>query len=257
MKKEINEDLQKWFKQKRTELYTQQVDEGFASKLGTFALSGALGLGAAMTTPASATPPPKQQKTAQKQQPKAAAKTPAPKAQQERPKYADDTIKKMVISDEGIRTKPYKDTKGILTVGVGHNLQAAGSKAAFTKAFGADGEKLHKHASGGGALTDEQARKLFDADYEEHLQRTVKMIPNLHEHPPEVQAALVSGVYRGHVTDSPTFRKQFNAGNYEQASKEFLNRAEYKDSKTPKGVINRLNRDQQIYSNYAASKKKK
>ncbi|MBC3931967.1 glycoside hydrolase family protein [Undibacterium curvum] len=29
-----------------------------------------------------------------------------------------------LIRDEGMRASPYKDTKGILTVGVGHNLQA-------------------------------------------------------------------------------------------------------------------------------------
>jgi lysozyme len=36
-----------------------------------------------------------------------------------------DFIKKMLMVDEGVKTTVYKDTKNILTVGVGHNLQAS------------------------------------------------------------------------------------------------------------------------------------
>lgn len=231
-----NKRLANWFENRGDRfLYEESVNEGFKDfVLGSVVAGGLFG-----------------------GTPNVSATQPAAIAQQEKV-YHHDAIKEMVINDEGMRTTPYKDTRGIMTVGVGHNLEASGSRDTFVRAFGEEaGHKLHAHALKGKALTEDQARALFDADYEEHLNRTVKMIPNLHEHPAQVQAALVSGVYRGHVTDSPTFRKHFNAGRYEEASKEFLNRKEYRNPKTPKGVITRLNRDHQIFVNYSKSVKTK
>jgi GH24 family phage-related lysozyme (muramidase) len=228
----------------------ESVNESFAKALvPALALGGAIGYGAAQhQNSKNAEQAPTSEVATENP---LVANTVKPKQQAEEPTYHHDVIKKMVIEDEGIRTKPYKDTRGILTVGIGHNLEAPGSKESFRKAFGAEGDKMHKHASSGGSLTDEHVKKLFDADYDEHLERTVKMIPNLHEHPPEVQAALVSGTYRGHVGDAPTFRKHFNAGKYKQAAAEFLNRKEYKDKGTARGVIKRLERDHQIFKNYS------
>jgi GH24 family phage-related lysozyme (muramidase) len=237
----------KWYKEQGGGW--ESVNESFTKALlPALALGGAIGFGGAQYQNA--------QNAAQNQEtaevaPQIVANTVKKETKKQEPTYHHDVIKKMVIEDEGVRTKPYKDTRDILTVGIGHNLEAPGSKESFRKAFGAEGDKLHKHASSGGSLTDEHVRKLFDADYDEHLQRTVKMIPNLHEHPPEVQAALVSGTYRGHIGDAPTFRKHFNAGKYKQAAAEFLNRKEYKDKGTARGVIKRLERDHQIFKNYS------
>lgn len=178
------------------------------------------------------------------------------------PVYADKEIREMVMSDEGNKLKAYKDTRGILTVGVGHNLEAPDSEKTFTKAFGATGKAIRTSCVGGTCLTPEQSEKLFDTDYNSHLQKTVNLIPNLASYPPNVQAAFVSGTYRGHIGDSPTFRKEWNAGNYDAALPEFLNREEYKTPKKNKdgslvapGVIIRLERDHKILSDYAASQK--
>jgi len=178
------------------------------------------------------------------------------------PVYADKEIRKTVMSDEGNKLQAYKDTRGILTVGVGHNLEAPDSEKTFTKAFGAAGKAIRTSCVGGTCLTQEQSEKLFDTDYNSHLQKTVKLIPNLASYPPDVQAAFVSGTYRGHIGDSPTFRKEWNAGNYDAALPEFLNREEYKTPKKNKdgslvapGVIIRLERDHKILSDYAASLK--
>jgi len=189
--------------------------------------------------------------------------TPA-KVEAKPPEFAHDTIKKMVVKDEGFITKMYADTKGIKTVGVGHNLaNTKQSKEIFNIAFGDNGSRVRNHALSGGKLSDDQVNKIFEADYNEHLERAHKLIPTLHEHPPEVQAALVSGVFRGHVTDSPKFLEHFNKGNYKEAAGEILNRKEYKeparDAKgniIAPGVIDRLERDHQIISDYAESKAK-
>lgn len=190
--------------------------------------------------------------------------TSVPAPQQEQPKkkvYHHDVIKKMVIEDEGIKTEPYKDTRGILTVGIGHNLETPNSRATFAKAFGEQGHDLHRKVKSGQSITHEQAMKLFDADYDEHLSRAIKFIPNLHEHPPEVQAVLVSGTYRGHVGDAPAFRRMFNSGDIAGASAEVLNRKEYKNPAKDKkgkikapGVITRLERDSKVLADYAKTK---
>lgn len=172
------------------------------------------------------------------------------------PTYHHDAIKQMVIRDEGIETKPYRDTRGILTVGIGHNLQAPNSKETFNRAFGDQGPSLHAHASRGGSLTRDQATKLFDADYDHHLQKAIKLTPNLHEHPPEVQAAIVSGTYRGHWAGSPAARNLFNQGKYKEASKELLNNNEFRreNAKTKnRGVADRMLRDAKILHDYGVS----
>jgi hypothetical protein len=138
----------------------------------------------------------------------------------------------------------YKDTKGIQTVGVGHNLKnEKASAAAFEKAFGKDGAKIRKSVLSGSELTDDQVNKLFQVDYEEHRNRTANMITNLQDYPPDVQSVLVSGTFRGHVADSPNFRKLLAAGKYEEAANELLNREEYTRPNAVTGVKTRLERD--------------
>lgn len=241
------------------------IDEGFGKTLmGAAVAGGLIGFTGAQMKNASAqsqqTIPIQQQVAPEepKSEPKIYQKTQETKPEKA---YHHDTIKKMVIQDEGIKTKPYKDTRGILTVGIGHNLEASGSKSTFRNAFGKNGDTWHAHAKQGGSLSMDQVHKLFDEDYDKHLERTVKLIPNLHEHPPHVQAVLVSGTYRGHIGDSPTFRKHFNSGNYKAAAKEFLNRGEYTNPVKKKdgsiaapGVITRLERDHKILSDYANTK---
>ena len=38
----------------------------------------------------------------------------------------DPVLRKMIIGDEGIRYRPYRDTRGIWTGGIGYNLEAHG-----------------------------------------------------------------------------------------------------------------------------------
>jgi lysozyme len=193
------------------------------------------------------------------------AKQTAPVVQQAKPKQTTqskaesgiihhDVIKNLVKQDEGIRTKCYRCTAGKLTVGYGHNLDAPGSLGTFKKVFGPDGESLHRQVRGGKELSKKQADDLFSGDYESHLTQTKKMIPDLEKHSPNVQSVLVSGTYRGHVGDSPNFRKLFNAGNYSAAAKELLDRKELRDPKVARGVRGRMQRDAQIISDIGKSK---
>lgn len=174
------------------------------------------------------------------------------------PQYHHDAIKQMVIADEGLRLKRYKDSKGIWTIGIGHNLEATDSHNSFNRAFGENGKLLRSHIMRGGSLTHDQAKQLFDADYDHHLQKAIKLTPNLHEHPPEVQAVIVSGTYRGHWGGSPSARKLFNSGKYQESAKELLNNAEYRAAKkSGSGVATRMERDANVIYNYGTSKSDK
>ena len=105
-------------------------------------------------------------------------------------------MEKRIVELEGYATRPYKDTKGKLTFGVGQ--------------------------------TEEFIEKGFPASLEEHVNRTRALINNFDKLPEAVQIELVQGTYRGDIPGSPTFRKLFNSGKYEEAAKEFLNHGEYK-----------------------------
>ena len=239
------------------------LNEGLKANVAAASILGGVALG--MIPPPQQTPPQTQQtpsETPAETAPGTLVQTTPKPPTVAPPVYADKEIRKMVMSDEGNKLQKYKDTRGILSVGVGHNLEAPDSEKTFIKAFGAAGKAIRTNCIGGTCLTQEQSEKLFDTDYNSHLQKTVKLIPNLASYPPNVQAAFVSGTYRGHIGDSPTFRKEWNAGNYDAALPEFLNREEYKTPKKNKdgslvapGVIIRLERDHKILSDYAASQK--
>ena len=239
------------------------LNEGLKANVAAAAILGGVALG--MIPPPQQTPPQTQQtpsETPAETAPGTLVQTTPKPPTVAPPVYADKEIRKMVMSDEGNKLQKYKDTRGILSVGVGHNLEAPDSEKTFIKAFGAAGKAIRTSCIGGTCLTQEQSEKLFDTDYNSHLQKTVKLIPNLASYPPNVQAAFVSGTYRGHIGDSPTFRKEWNAGNYDAALPQFLNREEYKTPKKNKdgslvapGVIIRLERDHKILSDYAASQK--
>lgn len=75
---------------------------------------------------------------------------------------SDDEIKKMIIRHEGIRTKPYKDSLGLWTVGVGHLI--------------GDGKSLPPEWNR--EFSNEEVMALFDKDYEEHKKAASSNIPN-------------------------------------------------------------------------------
>jgi LysM repeat protein/GH24 family phage-related lysozyme (muramidase) len=226
------------------EMHRIQKNEGSRMKLNKKFLLEAIGMASALTSAASAV-------------------TPQSSGTTQQIRYADEQIRKMVIQDEGLRTGTYRDTRGILTTGIGHNLEnEKASMAAFNRAFGNQGASIRASLIGGGELTKEQAQKLFDVDYEEHRNRAAKLIPNLHEYDPEVQSVLVSGTYRGHVGDSPKFRRLLAAGKFEEASKELLDRDEYKYPERDKkgniiapGVLSRLERDSRIIGSSGSKQK--
>lgn len=56
-------------------------------------------------------------------------------------KHARIVAENFIRKNEGVRTKPYKDTRGILTIGVGHNLTNGISENAVNFIFNEDLDK--------------------------------------------------------------------------------------------------------------------
>lgn len=99
--------------------------------------------------------------------------------------------KQQLKSDEGLRLKVYKDTKGIDTVGYGFNLQEPANKAAFKQVTGFD----VLDARGGKAITQEHADALLDVTVKSAEADTRKLIPGFDSHDPKVQDALTNFVF--------------------------------------------------------------
>ena len=71
-----------------------------------------------------------------------------------------ENIKQMVIANEGWKTKPYKDTRGYWTVGVGHLINPKSPKT-LPKEWDRE-------------LTNEEVRQLFETDFDAHLKQAQK-----------------------------------------------------------------------------------
>ena len=114
-----------------------------------------------------------------------------------------------VVEEEGYVDGTYKDTKGIITSGVGQ--------------------------------TGKYMNKSFDYTFKDHEDQARKLIKGYDKLPEALQGELMSAAYRGDLGGSPTFRKLFNAGDYEAAAKEFLDNDDYRKSKKKgTGVAKRM-----------------
>jgi GH24 family phage-related lysozyme (muramidase) len=112
-----------------------------------------------------------------------------------------------VVEEEGYVPNKYKDTKGIVTYGVGQ--------------------------------TGKYMDMSFDDTYKAHVDEARRLIPNLDTLPEKVQAEIIQATYRGDVGGSPTFRKLLNEGEYDKAAQEFLNNDEYRNTENT-GIRQRM-----------------
>lgn len=99
-------------------------------------------------------PQPKKEEV--KPSPKPVEVVPASKPTQTTGQY--ENIKQMVIANEGWRNKPYKDSRGLWTVGVGHLI--------------GNGKTLPKEWNR--EFSNQEVRELFEKDFAEHLKLAEK-----------------------------------------------------------------------------------
>ena len=121
----------------------------------------------------------------------------------------DADIMDMIKQHEGVRNKPYKDTKGLWTVGVGHLI--------------GDGRTLPPEWNR--TFTDAEIMNLFKKDYQHHMQAAEK-IPGFSNLNLNGQAALIDLTFNmGPVwwKKWPNFTKAIQAGNIARAANELKN----------------------------------
>ena len=117
-------------------------------------------------------------------------------------------IEKRIVEEEGYSEGEYKDTKGIITSGVGQVGKYKGMS--------------------------------FEETVAAHTNEAKRLIPNLDQFPEEVQAELIQATYRGDIGGSPKALKKLNEGDFTGFAEEFLNNAEYRSDETSQGIKNRM-----------------
>jgi GH24 family phage-related lysozyme (muramidase) len=129
-----------------------------------------------------------------------------------------ENIKQMVIANEGWKNKPYKDSRGLWTVGVGHLI--------------GDGKKLPKEYDR--EFSNQEIRILFEKDFAEHLKLAEKA-PGWDKANEAGKAGLVDLTYNMGGYWYTKFKKAaalLGEGNFKGAADEFRNSAWYKQVKS-------------------------
>ncbi len=129
-----------------------------------------------------------------------------------------DKIKQLLITNEGLRLRPYRDTVGKLTIGIGRNLDDVG-------------------------ITEDEAMYLLENDIKRAIQDLQSIFVNFNDYEPHVQAVLVDMIFNLGKPRFLTFKKFIRAikdGDLQTAAKEMM------DSKWARQVKNRAERDRRI-----------
>ena len=129
--------------------------------------------------------------------------------------------KGMIKEHEGLKLKAYKDTKGLLTVGYGHQIDA-------------DSPLDIRSLKEGDVISQERADQLFDMDFDDHL-NAARQIPGFFKATKKRQAGLIDLTFNmgpNWYKSFPNFVKAFDEGDYQEAAKQL----EYADPINRPGV---------------------
>lgn len=110
-------------------------------------------------------------------------------------------LKQLLIKHEGLRLKPYMDTLGKLTIGVGRNLTDAG-------------------------ITEVEANLLLDNDVTNATRETLRNIPSVKYLSQARQDVIISMVFNMGLSHFLQFKKMvaaLNTKDYASAAREMLN----------------------------------
>ena len=129
-------------------------------------------------------------------------------------KAGSDRTRLMIQQHEGLRLKPYLDTKGLKTIGYGHLIK--------------EGETFPE------PFTKADAKELFESDYKEHAEAARK-IPGFDKATPQRQSALIDLTFNmgeNWHTKFPKFSKAFAEGDYKTAADELVDSEWYEQTKS-------------------------
>ena len=144
---------------------------------------------------------------------------------------------KVIRRHEGFEDRAYTDTKGKRTIGIG-TLIGDGSDADYKKS-----PYFNK------IINEDQAAEIAKRDIKDKIALSEKLLGRdyLYSLSPELQSQIVSSVYRGGLSGSPSAVRLLKDGKFEEASREFLDNEEYRTSKAKKqGVYKRMDETSEI-----------
>lgn len=146
-----------------------------------------------------------------------AAKPKAPPLAAEPAPEPDEVIvaaREYIKSNEGVKNKPYKDTKGFWTVGIGHLMTPQEIKS-----------------MAGRTLSDQEVNDLFARDLASKAKMAKRELGKAYDTlPKEAKVAILDGFFRGDMSGSPKALELLRAGKLPEAADEYLNNKEYRES---------------------------
>lgn len=164
--------------------------------------------------------------------------------------YSFGKVSEDLMVKEGFVEKPYKDSKGLWTIGYG-NLISDGSDAAYAKSpyytgkttLGKSGIAKQADLSGK-SISKEAAKAMMMRSIGEKAELAIKdgmLGEKFFDLSPELQDAALSSVYRGGLSGSPKTLQHIREGKFTDAAKEFLDNEEYREAKeSGSGVAARM-----------------
>ena len=138
-------------------------------------------------------------------------------------------LRDLVALHEGRKKKAYKDSRGILTIGIGYNLEQSGARTVI-EGMGIDYDKLCKKQI---ELTDLQIEVLFKATINSAIYNARRIFPNLLLFPDDVQHVIIDMVFQLGYTGFGKFKnliKALNVKDYAWA----IDEIKYSDGKKKK-----------------------
>lgn len=152
-----------------------------------------------------------------------------------------DRIKDRLGHEEGRKPGAYRDNadtngdgvvdpdEGYWTIGIGHNVETDEGEIEAVTGHPKEDYIPQADTNGDGfingedsaqrTLTEDEIDRLFEQDYQEHLDKALQEVPNLADLDPTVQEAVVDFVYNnGSMTEFPSMRAALRAGDYREAA---------------------------------------
>jgi lysozyme len=141
-------------------------------------------------------------------------------------------VRRLIEQHEGRRSSVYTDSEGILTIGVGFNLQEQSARARIG-VLGVDYDAL---CTGQASLTNVQIDTLFDPDLDTATADAAKLVPDFWNQPDHTQEATVDMIFN---LGGPRFSQFVNLIAALKVKDYLTAAAEMADSKWAKQVPNR------------------
>lgn len=128
-------------------------------------------------------------------------------------------FKERLLQYEGFKAEPYKDSKGLWTIGIGTKI-GSGSDEDYRKS------PYYKKS-----ITEEKAKEIMDTSLIEKVKkahRDAYIGEKFFDLSSGLQTEIVSSIYRGDLSGSPKTLDLIRKGEYDKAADEFLNSKEYR-----------------------------